>query len=321
MKAAVIKGAGQAPVYTEFDEPVVTGGRQLVNLVAAGLHPVVRALAGGGHYASTGDWPLIPGVDAVARTADGRLVYTGFTEHPYGTFAERLSVPMTLPLPVGADPVQIAAGLNPGLSSWLPLRAAQADRPLGVVLVLGATGVAGALAIQNARALGADHLIAAGRNRDALDRLAGPDVTLIGLAHDSDDPDDSDERSLATAVADHRPSVVLDFVWGRPAEIAFAALTRAGLDDDEHPCVYVEIGASAGAAAALPAALLRSTSITIKGSGAGSAKTSDLIAELPAFMARIADGSIRVPAVTYPLAEVTAAWQDVTRGERVVLTA
>lgn len=68
---------------------------------------------------------MIPGVDAVARTSDGELVYTGYPVPPYGTLAERISVPagMRLVLPPGADPVPVAAGLNPGLSSWLPLTA------------------------------------------------------------------------------------------------------------------------------------------------------------------------------------------------------
>ncbi len=317
MKAAVIKNEGAAPVYTEFAEPVVGEHRQLVELVAAGIHPVVRALAGGTHYGSRGSWPLIPGVDAVARTGDGQLVYTGFTEHPYGTFAERLSVPMTIPLPAGADPIQVAGGLNPGLSSWVPLRGRQAEGPLGTVLVLGATGVAGTVAVQSALALGADHVVAVGRNQAALERLAGQRVSTAALVGEPG----PDGFALAAALAEHRPSTVLDFVWGQPAELTFAALSRAGLDDDQQPCVYIEIGASAGATAAVPAALLRSTAITVKGSGAGSAKLSELMAELPLFMARIADGSVRVPVSAVPLTDVESAWQGDEPGRRTVLTA
>ena len=315
MKAAVIKQAGGVPSYESFAEPPVDPHRQVVSLVAAGLHPIVRALASGQHYGSVGGWPLVPGVDAVARTEDGRLVYAGYTEHPYGTFAERMSVPMTLPLPAGADPVQIAGGLNPALSSWLPLRGRLAEAPLGTVLVLGATGVAGALAVQNAVALGAERVLAVGRNRAALDRLRSPVTDTLALTGD----EDVDADALRALVADGRPSTVLDFVWGRPAELTFAALSRTGMTDDENGCVYVEIGASAGPRAQLPAALLRSTAITIRGSGAGSAKAEQIVAELPIMMSKIADGTITVPVSPYPLRDVAQAWRSDHPGQRVVL--
>ncbi len=80
MKAAVLHSPGSVPEYADFEEPPVPSGRELVELAAAGIHPVVRSLAAGRHYGSTGAYPLIPGVDAVARTADGGLVYTGFVQ-------------------------------------------------------------------------------------------------------------------------------------------------------------------------------------------------------------------------------------------------
>ena len=175
MKAAVKHAPGDMPVYADFREPTASEGREIVELVAAGIHPVVRSLAEGRHYGSTGSWPLIPGVDAVARTGDGMLVYTGYVEAPYGTLAERMAVPgsMRLPLPDGADPAQIAGGLNPGMASWLPLQARLAEAgTLGTVAVLGVTGTAGMLAVQNARLLGAGRVVGAGRNPAGLDLAA-----------------------------------------------------------------------------------------------------------------------------------------------------
>lgn len=87
MQAAVVFGAGEVPRFSEFAEPQVEPGHEVVELVAAAIHPVVRSKASGAHYSSAGAFPLIPGVDAVARTADGTLVYTGGVEEPYGTFA------------------------------------------------------------------------------------------------------------------------------------------------------------------------------------------------------------------------------------------
>jgi NADPH:quinone reductase-like Zn-dependent oxidoreductase len=293
-------------------------GRQIAELVAAGIHPIVRSLAAGRHYGSAVVWPMIPGVDAVARAADGKLVYTGYPQSPYGTLAERMSVPGGLPLPPAADPVQIAAGLNPGLSSWLPLQARirEAGQP-AVVLVLGATGMAGQLAIQNARALGAERVIGAGRSEAGLDRAvdygAAATVRLTGDT-------DSDADALATALDGATPSLVLDYLWGAPAASAFGALVRHGLDEDPADTAYVQIGAMAGSDAAAPAALLRSRRIWISGSGAGSASITEVMAQLPGYMQRIADGTVTVPARVVPLSEVAAGWAAAVHGgDRVVV--
>jgi NADPH:quinone reductase-like Zn-dependent oxidoreductase len=309
MKAAV-KTSASAPVqYGDFAEPVVDPGRQLVDLVAAGIHPVVRAIADGKHYGSSDGYPLVAGVDAVAKTADGRLVYTGYAEAPYGTLAERIAVPaaMGFELPAVADPVAVAGGLNPGISSWMPLLTRKAEvGQLGTVLVLGATGVAGNLAVQNALHLGASLVVAAGRSAQglALAREAGAaTVALTGEV-------DADAVAITAALAGHTPTLVLDFVWGRPAEAAFVALGRSGLDEDDADISYVEIGATAGAAASVPASLLRSRHIAISGSGAGSASISDIMRQLPRYINLIADGTVRVPTLTYPLSRVSEAWAE-----------
>lgn len=316
MRAAVLTGPDVVPAATEFPEPRAADGREIVTLVAAGIHPVVRQLAGGEHYGSASAWPQVPGVDAVARTQDGALVYTGFAEHPYGTMAERIAVPMVLPLPAGADPVQVAAALNPGMSSWLSLRASVTDGGLGTVVVLGATGVAGRLAVRNARLLGADHVIAVGRDRRRLLALAGDGVTTVELRSDHE----TDVAALREAFGTHRPRVVLDYVWGAPAEASFDALGRSGLDEDPAPIAYVEIGQSAGPRAAVPAALLRSTAITVRGSGAGSSSMATVMAELPGYLERIADGSVRVDVDVHPLDDVGRAWTTVAPGRRAVVT-
>jgi NADPH:quinone reductase-like Zn-dependent oxidoreductase len=324
MRAAVMSTPDSVPTCAEFPDPPLADGRQQVRLVAAGLHPVVRALAGGGHYASRASWPIVPGVDAVAVDTTGRLVYTGFAEHPFGTFAERISVPSVLPLPAHADPVQVAAALNPGMSSWLPLRAAQdAGGVPEVVAVLGATGVAGRLAVQNAIALGAGRVIAVGRDGAALTTVAGfgDVVSTVGLKG----APDADADALAAAFGEHRPVLVLDFVWGEPAEAAFAALSRSGMAPDptstkNAAIEYVEIGQAAGPTAALPAALLRSTPITVHGSGAGSQSMAKVMAEIPGYLDRIADGAVRVEVAAFPLDDVDNAWQTSTPGRRVVIT-
>ncbi|NNC11945.1 zinc-binding alcohol dehydrogenase family protein [Planctomonas sp. JC2975] len=319
MKAAVIESAGLAPRYGEFPEPETSEDRELVSLVAAGIHPVVRALAAGSHYGSHGLWPAIPGVDAVARTDDGTLIYTGFIAAPYGTLAERMAVPHAprLPLPTGADPVQVAGGMNPGLSSWMPLNARRDETgSLGTVLVLGATGTAGILAVQNAFVLGVTRVIGAGRDPERLAAATAFGAETLRLTGDRA----ADATAIRSALGDGSPSVVLDFVWGEPAEATFDALLRHSLDEDEGDTAYVEIGSLAGAEASVPAALLRSTRIRLTGSGAGSASMAELMRQLPVYLDLIATGAVRVPTSSYALSSIEDAWSAASNaGTRAVV--
>ncbi|MFT4211194.1 MAG: zinc-binding alcohol dehydrogenase family protein [Microbacterium sp.] len=306
MRAAVLTGPDTIPACAEFPEPE----GDTLELVGAGIHQVVRSIATGRHYGSDHVYPLVPGVDAVARTADGRLVYTGWPRAPWGTLAERMATPIGLDLPAGADPLAVAAGMNPGMSGWMPLVQRTGETgALGTVLVLGATGMAGRLAVQAAFALGAEHVIAAGRDAGALAELTASGAQAVSLA---------DPEALRDAVGAHTPSLVLDYVWGPVAEAAFAALGRRGLDDDTADISYVQIGALGGVDAAVPATLLRSRRIRLSGSGAGSVSTERLLAELPRIMALIADGTLTVPYTAYPLARVAEAWTHAGRTRAVV---
>lgn len=314
MKAAVVYEAGAAPEFADFPEPDVGEGRAAVELVGAGIHNVVRSRVAGRHYSTAGTWPAVPGVDAVARTPDGRIVYTGSVELPWGTMAERMAVPAQfgLPLPDGADPLAVAAGMNPGMASWMPLvtrRDQLAESGLGAVLVLGATGVSGGLAVENAYALGAASVVAVGRDRDRLAALAdrvGDEERLrtVALADDHD----ADARAVVDALDGRPPSIVVDFVWGGVAESAFSALGHPDLDVDGYDVGYVQIGAMAGPDASVPGALLRSRNITVSGSGLGGTPVSEILARLPEFMRQIAAGDVHVPYTAYPLSRVADAW-------------
>ena len=307
MKAAVVTAPGAIPEYGEFPEPQVDDGYELVELVAAGLHPIVRSLAAGRHYGSTQAWPLVPGVNVVARTPAGDLIQTGFVRPPHGTFAERMAVPkkMRISLPPGADPVKIAGGLNPGLASWLPLKARVREiGSLATVLVLGVTGMAGYLAVQHARLLGATRVVGVGRNPERLARAAALGAATVALSGNRE----ADAAAIVEALGGTTPSIVLDFLWASAAETAFASFARRGLEEDTADIAYTQIGATAGPDAAVPAALLRSRRIHISGSGAGSAKITDIMAEVPVYMRLIADGSVNVPTKTVPLSSISEAW-------------
>lgn len=323
MKAAVLRSAEGVPEYAEFAEPVPAEGEQLVELVASGIHQLVRSLAHNRHYGSSGSYPMIPGVDAVARTAEGRLVYTGRVTAPFGTMAQRMAVRsrFAFELPEGlADRAErVAGGINPGMSSWLPLRSrlAEADE-LGTVVVVGATGASGLLAVQNAKRLGAERVVAVGRNEAALERAAAYGATTVRLGADKE----ATAASVVAALDGREPSTVLDYLWGAPAEAMFDALGRRGLDEDTANIAYVQIGALAGAEAALPAALLRSRRIRVQGSGAGSVGVEFIRAQLPAYVELLATGGVDARFETCPLSRVAEAWAATPEpGVRVVLTA
>src|SRR5271165_4978303 len=170
MHAAVVNVLGQPPKYEEFIDPVPAEGEVVIKVHAAGLHPIVKARASGSHYSSVGLVPAVPGVDGVGTLEDGSRVYFGFVRAPWGTMAECAVAPrsMCIPLPDGLDDLQAAAIANPGMSAWVSMKERARVVAGETVLILGATGVAGQLAIQVARRLGAKRVVGVGRNVEAI---------------------------------------------------------------------------------------------------------------------------------------------------------
>src|SRR5260370_10421847 len=187
MNAAVVSAFDRPPRYATFADPIAAEGEKLVTVSAAGLHPIVKALAKGTHYGSSGELPFIAGVDGVGKLEDGTRVFFGVARSPFGTFAERAIAAswMCLPLPEAIDDLTAAGIANPAMSSWAALTARAKFVAGESVLILGATGVAGQLAVQVAKRLGARRIIAAGRNPQALEKLKtlGADA-VISLDHE-----------------------------------------------------------------------------------------------------------------------------------------
>jgi NADPH:quinone reductase-like Zn-dependent oxidoreductase len=287
MKAAIVRNFGQPPVYGDFAEPTPGPNEVLGTVRAVGLHLLVKGLASGKHYASSGVLPMIPGVDGVALLPDGRRVYFGGIRGQYGTMAERAIVDeRALVLPDEGSDAHYAAVVNPGMSSWLALRERARFVPGQSVLVLGATGASGSLALQVARHLGAGRVIAAGRNREALARL------------------DADVRVPleSAAIAGLGPvDIVLDYVWGEVAEMTLSALVKGRTR-------YVQVGSVAGEVIRLPSALLRSSPIEISGSGMGSISWEAMQREVPKFL-ELAP-SLKLDYDVVPLRDVAKVWDN-----------
>lgn len=312
MKAAVITSFDQPPRYADIGDPVPeASGDMLVEVLAAGLHHVTRGRASGAHYSSTGMPPLVAGVDGVGRGTDGRLRYFVQAPDKMGTMADKAVIELdhSIELPGDCDPVAIAAAMNPAMASWLALRCRLPFQAARNVLILGATGSSGSMAVQIARHLGAVQVIAAGRDEGRLARLPALGATEVVTL------DDARLGELACDV-----DVVLDFVWGERAARTMEAVLRQRRDRGA-PLTWIHVGSMAGDIAPIPGALLRSANVEIVGSGLGSVSMRAIQGELPALAMEIARGTFRIEARAVPLAEVERAWHEADRtGARIVFT-
>ena len=318
MKAAVVSSFDTAPRYEEFSAPITAGGEDMViDVIAAGLHPRVRSQADGSHYTSTEELPLVPGIDGVGRGADGLLRYFILPDTALGAMAEQtlIDTRRSIVLPSGSDPIAVAAAMNPAMSSWVALRQRVPFQAGQNVLILGATGNAGQLAVQTTRLLGAGQIIAAGRDAG---RLAGlPALGATGTVLLQGDADTVVPR-LGQAAAD--VDVVIDYLWGPPAATAMVAVITDRADRGK-PLTWIQIGSVAGPTAQIPSAALRAARLQIVGSGQGSVSTRDILTELPALAQEITKGAFEIGARPTPLAEVEQAWADAARTtQRIVLT-
>lgn len=318
MNAAVVRSFDQPPRYESFPAPVATDEHQVLgDVLAAALHPRVRSGASGTHYTSSGALPLVPGVDGVARLPDGQRVYFVAPDGAPGTMAQQALIDcrQSIPLPVSADPLTIAAAMIPAMSSWLALRKRVSFEPGKRVLILGATGNAGQLAIRIAKRLGASQVIAAGRDSSLFSRLTelGADA-VVSLAGDLE------AAAVSVGEAAANVDVVIDYLWGQPAERIMPALLMRRTDRSR-ALDWIHIGSVAGQTIALHSEWLRAANLRLLGSGQGSLSTAAILAELPALIDELAAGTLTVNTKAVPLADVETAWNaPAPRGQCIVFT-
>ena len=228
MKAAVLHELGKAPRCEEFAEPVAGKDEAVVRVRAASLKAIDRQVASGSHYASPRELPVVCGTDGVGELEDGTRVFFGGPRRPYGAMAERTVAPRAFCFPVPAEiNDDIAAALpNPGVSAWLSLTHRAKLAAGETVLILGATGVTGQLAVQIAKLLGAKRVIGAGRNARALGRLRelGTDATI-----QLEQPEGSLKDAFAREAGDAGFDVIIEVTCtGTSAtETLLAAITKS----------------------------------------------------------------------------------------------
>jgi NADPH2:quinone reductase len=318
MKAAVLHELGKAPRFEEFAEPTAGKDEVLVRVRAASLKAVDKQLASGSHYASPRELPVVCGTDGIGVLEDGTRIFFGGPRRPYGAMAERTVAPRAFcfAVPAGLDDATAAALPNPGVSAWLSLTHRAKLAAGETVLILGATGVTGQLATQIAKLLGAKRVIVAGRNQQVLDRLRelGADATI-----QIDQPAGALKDAFAREAGDAGLDVVIDYLWGGPTEALLAAITKPEFAVVTRETRLVQVGESAGATISLPAAVLRSTALTILGT-AGIPSREVLMNAMEQVLSRAARGELRIETERVALTDIERLWQSPGKsGRRVVV--
>jgi NADPH:quinone reductase-like Zn-dependent oxidoreductase len=313
VKAAVVVQAGEAPQYGDFREPPPARGKRIVHVTASALSHVTRSRASGTHYSSQGEVPFVPGVDGTGVTEGGERVYFCFPEHPYGGMAELCLVEeqRCIALPGELDDNLAAAIAIPGMSSWAALVERAKLRSGDTVLVNGATGTSGRLAIQIAKHLGARKVIATGRRPTDDLRLLGADV-IVRLVEDREALEESFKKVFHEGV-----DVVLDYLWGISAETLMIAAAKAA--PEGVPIRYVEIGSISGREITLPSAALRSSALELMGSGIASVPLPRLLEAVKGVLQAAPSAAFKAAVRPVPLADIGHAWGVVDTDSRIVL--
>lgn len=301
MRAAVVRELGVPPEPDEVEEPKPGKGETLVEVLAAPLNPIDIATGAGRFYGGHPPVPYVPGCESVGRLESGELVWahgSGLGVKRNGGLAERLAVPeqALLPLPEGTDPVVAGALGIAGLAGWLPLVWRAPLRGGETVLVLGATGTVGLVALQAARILGAGRIVAAGRSAEALARAAEAG------AHATVRLDEGDlVPRLREACGEEGPGIVIDPLWGAPLAAALEVAASGAR--------VVNIGQSAGPETTIRSADVRGKQLEILGYSNYAVPPDVLAREYRSLLEHATAGDIRVDVEQVPFSEVASAWR------------
>ena len=315
MKAVVLDAWGQAPVVRDVDEPSPGVGQALLRLRAAGLNPVDLAIASGRFYGATPEPPFTVGAEVVGEVVHSERFAAGtraWCLTATGGFGEYVCAPeeLLVPVPDGvSDEVAAAIGIA-GLAGWMSVLHRGELQPGETVLVLGAGGVVGQIAVQAARSRGAGRIIAAARASGRSQR-----AWALG-AHSFVPLDEGDPATELRDACVPGADLVIDMVWGAPVLAAFAA-ARAR-------CRFVQVGNAAGATATVTGGTLRGGRLDIRGFSVFAEHPADLARAYGELAAEVVSGAVSLQVESLPLAEAPIAWArqaSGTAGRKLVLVA
>jgi len=306
MRAAFIRETGAPPEVVERDDPE----GELLEVLTAPINPSDVLAAAGGIPDTEQYFPFVPGYEAVGRAPDGRLVWVHGDEigfgGAHGAMAERVPLDgaRVYPLPEELDPAAASALGIAGLAGWLPLTWRAPVECGDRVLVLGATGTAGLVAVQAAKLLGAERVVAAGRSAAGLEQAAahGADAT-VGLDGTGNDL----AAAFREACGGDGPTYVFDPLWSEPLAAAIeAAVPRARI---------VCLGRSAGPTLTLPSRPVVGKALTVHGHSMYQVPEDDFAGGHARLVAHAAAGDLAVPVERVPLATIADAWRRKSDGD------
>lgn len=305
MRAATITAIGTPAVLRDVSDPQPASSEFLVQMVAASLNPADLAISRGAFHQGHPQLPYVVGLEGVGRTTSGALAFVyggGLGVQRDGTASEVFVAPATaliIDLPAAADPAVAAALGTAGMAGWLPITWRAETRAGDVVLVLGATGTAGRVALQAARFAGAGRVVAAGRNRPRLEEVSALADATVWLG-------EADLPEAFRTACQGSPTVVYDALFGPPLEAALtAAAPRARI---------LQVGSSAGVTATFSSPIVRGKQLSILGYSNMGAPREVFADAYRAAVQKSIDGSLVLDVASVPLNEVDRAWATLQQG-------
>ena len=319
MRSARITAYGEPPELAEIEAPgpvgpygeSVAGPAEIVDVMIAGLNPVDLAIASGKFDAGAPPLPYAPGTEGIGRTAGGEIVWFDGAHYPYGSIADKAVITegAGITLPPGIPPERAIAFGVAGMAAWLSLDWRGQLKDGETVLILGASGSVGQVAVQGARMMGAGRVVGMARSESGQARVrelgadavipSGDDVEeLTGLIHEA---------------TEGGPDLVIDGLWGIPAAAALRTMKPQGR--------LVQVGNSAGVEAPVVAGPLRGGLVSILGFRNFWAPREVRVDAFERMCSLAATGDLELEVEVLPLDEIADAWrrQSASPGHKLAL--
>lgn len=306
MRAARITAYGQAPELTELDAPgepgpygaSVAGPAEIVEVLIAGINPVDLAIASGKFDAGAPPLPYVPGTEGIGRMAGGETVWFDGAHHPWGSMAERAVITegAGITLPQGTAPEQAIGFGVAGLAAWLSLQWRGEVRDGETVLILGASGSVGQVAIQAARLMGAGRVVGMARSARGREKA-------LALGADEAIGSDGDRDQLSARIREATGGgahLVIDGLWGEPAAAALQTMQPQGR--------LVQVGNSAAVDATVGAGPLRGGLVSVLGYRNHWAPREVRVEAFRRMCSLAASGDLVLDVEVLPLGDVAEAW-------------
>lgn len=321
MKAAVIRKFGDIPQYQEFPNSKINKNDLLIDVKAVVIENFDKMVVAGKHFSSKYMLPTFPAIighSGIGALPDGQLVTFRGIKPPYGAMAEKAVVPKQLkkaiePIPKGLDPAIAAALPASALTSYLPLKWGAKLQAGETVLINGATGVSGKIAVQIVKMLGAGRIVGSGRDEKELHTIKQLGVDAII------DLKQSDEQVTAAFAkeAGKGYDIVLDFLWGHPTELLLKTLVPKQVGFAAHSTRFIQIGQSAGESISLPAEAIRTSGLEI--TGAANVPHQVVPEAIKHIWNWIQENKLSIAIEKVDLKDISEAWQRKTKGKRIVV--